>query len=58
MQKPIVTMDIQTLPRRADPCFDAGQVLQGAIEQKLKLEPATLAALGYGQGTRIAQLHR
>ena len=46
MQKPIVTLDIQTLPRRADPCFDARQVLQGALEQKFKLEPATLALLG------------
>jgi hypothetical protein len=42
LQKPIVTMDIQTLIRRVEPCFDARQVLQGAIEQKLKLEPATL----------------
>jgi hypothetical protein len=46
IQKPIVTLDIQTLPWRVDPCLDARQVLQGAIEKKLKVEPATLAALG------------
>ena len=46
IQKPIITLDIQTLPRRIDPCLDARQVLQGAIEKKLKVEPATLAALG------------
>ena len=32
-------------PRRVDPCLDARQVLQGAIQKGLKLEPATLAAL-------------
>jgi hypothetical protein len=46
IQKPIVTIDIQTLPRRIDPCLDARQVLQGALEKKLKLESATVAALG------------
>jgi hypothetical protein len=46
IQKPIVTLDIQALPRRVDPCLDARQVLQGAIEKKLKLEPPTLVALG------------
>jgi hypothetical protein len=46
IQKPIVTLDIQTLPRRIDPCLIARQVLQGAIKKKLKLEQATLAALG------------
>jgi hypothetical protein len=45
IQRPIVTMNIQTLPRRADPCLNAGQVLHGAIGGKLKLEPATLAAI-------------
>jgi hypothetical protein len=45
IQKPIVTLDIQTLPRRSDPCLDARQVLQGAIEKKLKLGPATLSRL-------------
>src|SRR5262245_16039243 len=45
IQKPIVTIDVQTLPRRLDPCLDARQVLQGALEQKLKLEPATLTTL-------------
>ena len=48
IQRPIVTLDIQTLPRRIDPCFDASQVLQGAIERKLKFEAATLDALGRG----------
>jgi hypothetical protein len=46
LQKPVVTLDIQTLPRRIDPCLNARQVLQGAIEKKLKLETATLSALG------------
>jgi hypothetical protein len=46
IQRPIVTLDIQTLPRRIDPSFDARQVLQGAIERKLKFEAATLNALG------------
>ena len=45
MQKPTVTMTLQTLPRRVDPCLDARQVLQGAIQKGLKLEPAALAAL-------------
>jgi len=45
MQKPTVTMTVQTLPRRVDPCLDARQVLQGAIQKGLKLEPAALAAL-------------
>jgi hypothetical protein len=48
LQKPVVTLDIQTLPRRADPCLNARQLLQGAIEKKLKLEPATLSALAQG----------
>jgi hypothetical protein len=46
LQKPVVTLDIQTLPRRIDPCLNARQVLQGAMEKKLKLEPATLNAIG------------
>ena len=46
IQKPIITLDIQTLPRRIDPCLDARQVLQGAIEKKLKLQSATLNVLG------------
>lgn len=46
LQKPVVTLDIQRLPRRVDPCLNARQVLQGAIEKKLKLEAATLSALG------------
>ena len=46
IQKPIVTLNIQTLPQRVDPCLDARQVLQGAFEKKLKVEPATLLALG------------
>jgi hypothetical protein len=46
IQKPIVTLDIQTLPGRVDPCLDARQVLQGAIEKKLKLESHTLGVLG------------
>ena len=46
LQKPVVTLDIQTLPRRIDPCLNARLVLQGAIEKKLKLEAATLSALG------------
>jgi len=45
MQKPTVTMTGQTLPRRVDPCLDARQVLQGAIQKGLKLEPAASAAL-------------
>jgi hypothetical protein len=45
MQKPTVTMTVQTLPGRVDPCLDARQVLQGAIQKGLKLEPAALAAL-------------
>ena len=45
IQKPIVTIDIQTLPRRIDPCLDARQLLQGAVEKKLKLGPTTLSAL-------------
>jgi hypothetical protein len=54
IQKPIVTTDIQTLPRRIDPCLDARQVLQGALEKKLKLESATLAALGGLPGPSLA----
>jgi hypothetical protein len=46
IQKPIVTLDIQTLPSRINPCLDARQVLQGAVEKKLRVEPATLVALG------------
>ncbi len=46
IQRPIIILDIQTLPRRIDPCLDARQVLQGAIEKKLKLESATLNLLG------------
>jgi hypothetical protein len=46
IQKPVVTLDIQTLPRRIDPCLNARQVLQRAIEKKLKLEAVTLSALG------------
>ena len=49
IQRPIVTLDIQTLPRRIDPCLDARQVLQGAMEKNLKLQQATLATLGQGQ---------
>jgi hypothetical protein len=45
MQKPTVTMTVKTLPGRVDPCLDARQVLQGAIQKGLKLEPAALAAL-------------
>jgi hypothetical protein len=46
LQKPVVTLDIQTLHGRVDPCLNARQVLQGAMEKKLKLEAATLSALG------------
>jgi hypothetical protein len=46
LQKPVVKLDIQMLPRRVDPCLNARQVLQGAMEKKLKLETATLSALG------------
>jgi hypothetical protein len=46
IQKPVVTLDIQTLPRRIDPCLNARRVLQGTIEKQLKLEAATLSALG------------
>jgi hypothetical protein len=46
IQKPVVTLDIQKLPRRVDPCLGARQVLRGAVEKKLKVQPATLAALG------------
>jgi hypothetical protein len=49
LQKPVVTFDIQTLPRRVDPCLSARQVLQGAMEKKLKLEAATLSVLGLSQ---------
>jgi len=45
LQKPIVTLTVLTLPRRIDPCLDARQVLQGALEKRLKLQPATIAAL-------------
>jgi hypothetical protein len=44
--KPVVTLDIQTLSRRTDPCLNARQIFQGAVEKKLKLEAATLSALG------------
>jgi hypothetical protein len=47
IQKPIVTLDIQTLSGRVEPCLDARQVLQGALEYKVKLEPATLARLNF-----------
>jgi hypothetical protein len=41
IQKPTVTMTIQMLPRG----FDARQALQGAIQNGLKLQHATFAAL-------------
>lgn len=49
IQKPIVTLDMQTLPRRIDPCLDARQLLQGALEKKLKLGSSTLSKLAAAQ---------
>ena len=54
IQKPIVTIDIQTLPRRIDPCLDARQVLQGALEKKLKLESATVARPRRASASQLA----
>lgn len=46
LQKPIVTLTIQTLPKRIEPCLDARQLLSGALEKRIKLSNETKTILG------------